>query len=628
MNIMDLIGTFFGWLVKECYLFTNNFGWAIWLFTFLTKIILLPVSVMVQLNSIKMVKMYPEMNRYKAKYYGDKAMISEAQYNLYKREKYHPMLDLIPVIIQLILLMGVVEGIYRLIDEGHEMTWLGLNLADIPIKTGGAVLIIPALAALSALLMCVTQNLSNVLQSEQSMANKGVTLGISVGLSLYLGLFVPAGIGLYWIAGNLLSIVLMYVLNFCINPKKHIDYEELEASKAELKKLSDAQNAAKKSRSKEEIAKEKADYRRFIKYGSKQIVFYAERNGFYKYFKDVIEYIQRKTDIEIHYVSGDINDEALGLASDSFHTYYIGENKLIVLMMKMDADIVVMTTPDLQTYHIKRSLIRDDIEYVYMDHGISSINLLLRKHALDHFDTVFVANDSVKSEILAQEQAYNLPHKNIVECGYGLLDNMIASFGEGVKKNDVPTILIAPSWQEDNLVDLCIDEILNNLLGREYRVILRPHPQYVRHCESKLMMISEKYKDREDFDLQMDFSSNSTVYEADILMTDWSGIVYEYSFTTLRPTLFIDTPMKVMNPDYKEIDVVPMDIEIRNKIGLSVSVDELNRLPEVVDTLLKDHSFSRESLKQMRSKYLYNIGHSAEVGGKYLVNRIVEKSRK
>ena len=59
-------------------------------------------------------------------------------------------------------------------------------------------------AALSALLMCVTQNISNVLQSEQSLANKSLTLSISVGLSLYLGLFVPAGIGLYWIVGNLL----------------------------------------------------------------------------------------------------------------------------------------------------------------------------------------------------------------------------------------------------------------------------------------------------------------------------------------------------------------------------------------------------------------------------------------
>lgn len=67
-------------------------------------------------------------------------------------------------------------------------------------------------------------------------------------------------------------------MNFCINPKKHIDYKELEESKAELKKLTDAQKEAKKSRNKEDIAKEKADYKRFMKFGPKQVVFYPKRH--------------------------------------------------------------------------------------------------------------------------------------------------------------------------------------------------------------------------------------------------------------------------------------------------------------------------------------------------------------
>ena len=58
--------------------------------------------------------------------------------------------------------------------------------------------------------------------------------------------------------------------------------------------------------------------------------------------------------------------------------YYIEEKKLITLMMKMDADVVVMTMPDLENYHIKKSYIRKDIVYVYIPHGIDSINLTQR----------------------------------------------------------------------------------------------------------------------------------------------------------------------------------------------------------------------------------------------------------
>ena len=46
---------------------------------------------------------------------------------------------------------------------------------------------------------------------------------------------------------------------------------------------------------------------------------------------------------------------------------------------------------------------------------------------------------------------------------------------------------------------------------------------------------------------------NSTIFEADLMITDWSGIAYEYAYTTCKPVLFIDTPMKIMNPEYKKI---------------------------------------------------------------------------
>jgi len=623
---MQIIGRFFGSIMYGCYHLAGNYGLAIILFTFLTKIILLPISIMVQNNSIKMVKMYPELNRIKVKYFGSKDMISEEEYQLYKKENYHPMLDLVPVVIQLVLLMGVVEGI-RGLTVG-EKVFMGLDLGVVPIEVFGKAAAVPVLAALSAWLMCFTQNKANVLQSEQNKWNKAITLILSVGLSLYLGFFVEAGIGLYWIASNLMSIALMYILNYFINPKKYIDYEALAKSKEELEQLKQAEAQRDHSVEKKYAQLEKKDYKRFLKFENKQLVFYSEKNGFYKYFKDIIEIILHKTDIIIHYITSDPADEVFKLQSDNFQVYYIGEKKLIVLMMKMDADMVVMTMPDLQKYHIKRSMVRDDIEYVYIDHGIGSINLMLRKHALDYFDTVFASNDISYWELKEQEKQYGLTPRNIVKYGFCLIDNMIREYeSQPVIENEVKTILIAPSWQEDNLLDLCIDQILDQLLGKGYHIIVRPHPQYVRHCYEKLELLKQQYAQYDDFTLQTDFSSNDTVFNADILMTDWSGIAYEYSFTTLKPSLFIDTPMKVMNPDYKEIDVVPFDIEIRNQIGLSVSVDHLEELDSVVRKLLYSEDYQKENMKALRDKYLYNVSKSAKVGADYLIRRLIEMSK-
>lgn len=604
---MEYLGRFFSWILNWCNGLTGNFWWAIVVFTLITKIILLPVSVLVQKNSIKMVKLYPEMNRIKAKFFGNKDKISEEQYNLYKRENYHPMFDLVPTILQLVILMGVVKAI-----PGSEER---------------SPFYIPVCAALSALVMCLAQNKSNVLQSEQSKANKWGTLSFSVALSLYLGLFVSAGVGFYWICSNLMATAQMYLLNICINPKKYIDYEALAESREELAKVEKLSASQKRKRTKEEIAREKADYKKFLKFENKQIVFYSEKNGFYKYYRDVIETILRKTDIIIHYITSDPNDEVFSLGSENFRTYYI-EDKLMVLMMRMEADIVCMTTPDLQKYYIKRSMVRDDIEYIYMDHGMNSLNLVLRKGALDAFDTVFCANRNVLDELRAQEKVYSLPKKTLVEYGYPMIDNMVKAYSAKPHiRNNPPVILIAPSWQEDNIMDLCLEQILQQLLPEDLSVIVRPHPQYVRHYPQKLEELREKYNEYPNFLLQTDFSSNETVFNADILLTDWSGIAYEYSFTTLKPCLFINTPMKIMNPDYQDIDIVPFDVRIRDKIGISIEPDGIGDIVPAVRKLLEDSQFSAESIAQLREENLYHVGRAASVGADYLIRRLIEKSK-
>ncbi|HAE16966.1 MAG TPA: preprotein translocase YidC, partial [Erysipelotrichaceae bacterium] len=109
---MGFLGQLLGPIMGFCYNLTKNYGLAIILFTLFSKIILLPISVWVQKNSITMVKIEPDVNRIKIKHFGDKDAIAEEQQKLYKKEKYNPLASLVPLIAQIVLLMGVVEVIY------------------------------------------------------------------------------------------------------------------------------------------------------------------------------------------------------------------------------------------------------------------------------------------------------------------------------------------------------------------------------------------------------------------------------------------------------------------------------------------------------------------------------------
>lgn len=694
-SLENFIGLPLGYLMNFCYNIVNNYGIAIILFTIFTKIILMPVSIWVQKNSVKIVRLTPELNHIKVKYFGDKDLIAEKTSELYKKEKYNPFASIIPLLIQLILLMGLVNVIYNPLTHLHhvsqelnmslieltgqltgedmtsssiqmtvvdtiknqeyytdflnlqniypelstllpqirntKMTLMGQSLGLIPVSALGMTLLMPVMAAMAAWILCIGQNRLNPLQAEQGKWNQiGMTL-FSVGISLFLGAFVPLGVGFYWICSNLFTLVQQIILNIIINPRKYIDYEELAKSKEELVQL---ENLGRKrgKRSSSEITREKKDYKRFFTVANKHLVVYSEGNGYWKYFKDIVEYLLEHSNIKIHYITNDPDDNIFKLAETNkqIRPYYIGEKRLITLMMKMDADIVLMTTPDLDNYHIKRSYLKKDIEYIFTNHGIGSDNLALRTHALDAFDTVFCVGPHIVEEERALEKLYGLRAKNLIETGYCLMDEMDREYAKmPIVQNEIKTILVAPSWQKDNLMDLCLDELINGLADVGYRIIIRPHPQYVRIYHNKLERILEKYRDKfnDNFIIETDFSSNMSVYNADLLITDWSNIGYEFSFTTYKPTLYINTPMKVMNPEWQKIDVIPIDIRIREQLGATLDLDKLSNIRETVIRLIENTAEYHDIIARLKEESFFNLGHSAEVSGKYIIDQLVKKQK-
>lgn len=614
-----------GVLINLLYQVFNNYGLAIVGFTLLAKIILFPINILIQKNSIKMIKIRPKIEELKFKYFDNKEKFMEEQIELFDKEKYRPSLGVIPLLLQIpivLSLMQVLKNSPNYIENLNNIFFLGIDLSAIP--TWNEYIVIPILAIISTVLLCFFQNKSNVLQKEESIISKMSTGLLTVVLTVYFIFLVPCGVGIYWILGNILSILQIYLLNMLYPPKNYIDYKELEY----WKNL----NKTKKEELKKNKKREKQDYKRFFEEDNikgMKLVFYSEQNGFYKYFARTINYILKNSDIVIHYITNDPNDNIFNNTSDKLKAYYIGTNKLIPLFMKLEADIVAMTTPDFEKYYLKRSLIRKDIEYLYIDHGMVSINLTLRTGALDNFDTVFASGPEQLKEIREIEKLRGTKEKNIVKVGYPFMDDLIEKVEniESKKTNDKKMILIAPSHQEDNILESCIDEMLNQLLDKDYKIIIRPHPQFIRRSKQKIDELLEKYKDKfnEDFYFELDFASNETIYLSDLVITDWSGIGVEYSVSTTKPTLFINTKMKVINEDYDKIETKPLDITLRNIIGKEIEKEEVNDIANIIEDLLVKQDEYKANNLEVREKYLYNLGNSDKIGAEYIISQIKKK---
>jgi YidC/Oxa1 family membrane protein insertase len=208
------------------------------------------------------------------------------------------------------------------------------------------------------------------------------------------------------------------------------------------------------------------------------------------------------------------------------------------------------------------------------------------------------------------------------------LDTLLA---ESVKAREAGgrRIMIAPSYQKGCIPDSCLDELIDQVVSSNpgCTVVFRPHPQYVRRFPAKMQAIAERYAKRKDVVMEADFSKPSTMDQADVLVTDWSGIAYEYAFRTKRPVVFIDTPMKVINRDWEKLGIVPTDISFRNEVGESVPLTDIPAAGKAVADMLEHPGRFAAKIENLLKTQFFNPGHAGEVAGKYILESLINRKK-
>jgi len=614
-----------GKVLQLGYAITGSYGLAILFFALAAKIITFPLTLLAQKNSIRLIQIQPELEYIKRVHYGDKNRIHEEQYELYKRERYSPVSGLLPLLVQLLLLIGMVNVIYQ--PQKHiarltanELFFFGIDLSVRPSTDNLPVFVLlPLLSGLSSYILCLIQNRLNPAQRRMSFWGKWGMSIIIIAFSLYFPVVMQSAVGLYWFFSNTLSIAVAFCANAVYNPKKLVAAQLLVPPP----KISREDRIKRKLLRQHQAELESVSVKRFYSSdNSDKLVFYSVIGGQYKYFSEIIDYLLVNTKIVVHYVTNDFDDHLLTQKRERLEVYYIGEKRAITFMLTLKAKMVVMTAPNLQQYHIKRSVVCPDIEYVFTYHHFTSL-MLLREGALDHFDTVFCVGKHQIEEIRRTEQLYGLPQKKLVKVGYGQIDKLLRMYSAMPKvEHKAPQVLIAPSWSERNILDSCLDEIVKHLAGK-YKLIVRPHPEYIRRFPEKWQSLMSKYNN-ENLLFDLDFLSNNSIYQSDILITDWSNIAYEFSYCTKKPTVYINTPMKVMNSEYNKLGIEPLDITLRSKLGVSVDIDKLNRLPEIIEDMRNNPEKYSMSIESTFADYLFHPGRSGEAAGKYIASRFGE----
>ncbi len=189
------------WVMRKINSLVGNWGWTIILITMLIKAMFLPLSAASYKSMAKMKKLSPRLKTLKERYGDDKQKFQGEMMKLYKEEKVNPAGGCLPILVQI----PVFIALYWVLLESVELRqapW-AFWIQDLSIQD--PYYILPVLMGATMLL----QQLLN--PAPMDPMQQKIMLALPVVFTIFFLSF-PAGLVLYWVVNNSLSITQQWLI--------------------------------------------------------------------------------------------------------------------------------------------------------------------------------------------------------------------------------------------------------------------------------------------------------------------------------------------------------------------------------------------------------------------------------
>jgi YidC/Oxa1 family membrane protein insertase len=190
------------WLLKWIHSFVGNWGWSIVILTILIKAAFYPLNAKAGRSMAQMKVLGPKMEKLKQLYGEDRQKMNQAMMELYRTEKINPLGGCLPIVVQIPVFIALYWVLLASIELRHA-PWVGW-IQDL--AAPDPYFILPVIYAIS---MFVSTKL-NPQPADPVQAR--IMLMMPIMFSVFF-LFFPAGLVLYWVVQNLLSILQQWYIN-------------------------------------------------------------------------------------------------------------------------------------------------------------------------------------------------------------------------------------------------------------------------------------------------------------------------------------------------------------------------------------------------------------------------------
>ena len=189
------------WLMEQIQKLLGNWGWTIIVLTILIKLAFFPLSAASYRSMAKMKLVTPKMTAIRERHKGDPQQMNAAMMELYKTEKINPLGGCLPVVVQIPVFIALYWVLLASVEMRHA-PWLGW-IQDLAAPDPWYIL--PVIMAASMFV----QTKLNPTPPDPIQAKVMMFMPIAFSVMFF---FFPAGLVLYWVVNNLLSIGQQWVI--------------------------------------------------------------------------------------------------------------------------------------------------------------------------------------------------------------------------------------------------------------------------------------------------------------------------------------------------------------------------------------------------------------------------------
>jgi len=357
------------------------------------------------------------------------------------------------------------------------------------------------------------------------------------------------------------------------------------------------------------------------------LLIFAEAKRYWEVFEPICAELNKRG-VDMVYWTTSPDDPVLSQEKyEHLKAEFVGEgNKAYAKLNMVNAAVIVASTPGLGVYQWKRSKFVK--HYIHVQHAANDI-AGYRMFGTDYFDSILLSGQYQIDEVRELEKKRFLPAKELELVGIPYMDTLRAKIKDNPitdKKNT--TVLLAPSWGPNSIFNKFGTKVLDSLINNtDYDIIVRPHPQSFIADKDMMDGILAKYPESDRLKWDRSSDNFNSLNRADIMISDFSGIIFDFTLAFDKPILYADTEFNPDCYDYYWLDRQPWTLEILPDLGLKLDGENIGDIKSLIDRCLTETKFKAGRDKARSETWVY-MGEGAVRTADFIVKKCEEAKEK